>query len=99
MGRLTLITFVCLLLAINLGAVSARTQQPGYDLQSPNGKIQIRIQTDERITYDVLVNGKTVLRDCTLSIDIDRKTLGLNPKVKAAKPSAIDREIEAVVRQ
>src|SRR5258705_12753357 len=98
--RLTVQTLVCLLLAINLGAVIARAQQPkGYDLQSPNGKIQIRIQTGERLTYDILVNGKMVLRNCRMSIDIDRKTLGLNPKVKAAKPGGIDREIEPVVRQ
>jgi alpha-glucosidase len=98
--RLSLKTFVCFLMAINLGAVIARAQQPkGYDLQSPNGKIQIRIQTGERLTYDIMVNGKMVLRNCRLSIDIDRKTLGLNPKVKAAKPGAIDQEIEPVVRQ
>jgi alpha-glucosidase len=98
-NRLTLITLVCLL-AINLGVVRVTAEQsPGYDLQSPNGRVQIRIQTGERLTYDVLVNGKTVLRNCRLSIDIDRKTLGLNPKVKAAEPSAIDREIEPVVRQ
>jgi len=99
-NRLTLVTFACLLLAINLGVIrSSAAQSSGYDLQSPNGRIQIRIQTGEHLTYDVLVNDKTVLRNCTLSIDIDRKTLGLNPRVKAAKSSAIDREIEPVVRQ
>jgi hypothetical protein len=94
-NSLTLKTLVCLLLAISLGATVAKAKLPSsYDLQSPNGEIQIRIQTGERITYDVLVNGKTVLRNCTLSIDIDRKTLGLNPKVKTTKPGAIDRQVE-----
>ena len=98
--RLTLKTFICLLVGINLGAALARSQQAsGHDLQSPNGRIEIRIQTGEHLTYDVLVNDKTLLRNCSLSIDIDHKTLGLNPKVKATKPNTVDREIEPVVRQ
>ncbi len=94
-GRLLL-----LLLVVCASALRATTQQAAhYDCQSPNGRIQVRIQTGEHLTYDVLVNDKTVLRNCILSINIDHKTLGLNPKVKSARPSAVDREIEPVVRQ
>ncbi len=70
-----------------------------YDLKSPNGRIQIRIQTGERLAYDVLVSGKTVLRNSTLSMDIDHKTLGLNPGVKSAKRGQVDREIKSPVPQ
>jgi alpha-glucosidase len=72
----------------------AIAQTPGsYQLSSPNGHIQLNIQTGERLTYDVLVNGKPVVTKSTLSIDIDHATLGLNPKVTASKPSSVDREI------
>src|SRR5258705_2834168 len=98
--RLTLKTFICLLVGINLGAALARSQQAsGHDLQSPNGRIEIRIQTGEHLTYDVLVNDKTLLRNCRLYIDIDHKPLGMNPKVNATNPNTVDREIEPVVRQ
>ena len=91
-------TVVLLLLVVNFGAAFATAQQPSsYNLVSPNGRIQIRIQTGDRLTYDVVVNNKTVLSNCSLSIDIDHKTLGLNPKIKSAKPIAIDREIQAAV--
>src|SRR5258705_13712034 len=97
MSQKALITLVFLLLAINLSVFATPHQPSSYHLLSPNGRIQIRIQTGDRLTYDVVVNNKTVLRNCSLSIDIDHKTLGLNPKIKSAKPIAIDREIQAAV--
>src|SRR5258705_7121043 len=86
------------LLLVNFGAAFATAQQPSsYNLLSPNGRTQIRYQTVVRLTSAVVVNNKTVLRNCSLSIDIDHKTLGLNPRIKSAKPIAIDREIQAAV--
>ncbi len=73
--------------------------QSGYKLSSPDQRIEVRIQTGERITYDVLLNGQTLLQDSKLSLDIDHKTIGVNPKVRSAKQSTVDREIEPVVRQ
>jgi len=71
--------------------------QTSYALSSPNSHIQLNIQTGDRLTYDVLVNGKTVINKATLSIDIDHTTLGLNPKVTASKPGSVDREISCPI--
>src|SRR3989441_6892696 len=70
-----------------------------YDLQSPNGNIQVKVQAADRITYDVSLNGKTLLQGSRLSIDIDHKTIGLEPQVKSVKRAKVDRVIEPVVRQ
>jgi len=70
-----------------------------YDLQSPDGKIQLKIHVAEQISYDVLVSGKPVLTNCTLSLDIEHKQLGLNPKVKSSKPGSVDRELKVEVPQ
>ena len=70
-----------------------------FELSSPNGKIQITIQTGERLTYDVLVNGKPVLKNSTLALDIDHKVLGSNPLVKTNKTDAVDRVIQSPVPQ
>ncbi len=70
-----------------------------YELQSPNRKILIKIHVGERISYDVLLSGKPVLANCTLSLDVDHQQLGLNPRVKSAKPGSIDRELTVVVPQ
>src|SRR5258705_13145129 len=96
--KLMVKTIGLFLLLVNFGAAFATAQQPSsYNLVSPNGRIQIRIQTGDRLTYDVVINNKTVLHNCSLSIDIDHKTLGLNPRIKSEKPIAIDHEIEAAV--
>jgi alpha-glucosidase len=91
----TLLTFAALLL---LNAATA-ARQSDYRVVSPNRKIELRVRTAGRVTYDVLLNGKTLLRDSTLSIDIDRRTLGRDPKVRKAAPRAYDAWVEPAVRQ
>ena len=70
-----------------------------YELQSPDGKIQLKIRIAEQISYDVLVSGKPVLANCTLSLDVDHKQLGLNARVKSSKPGSVDREVKVEVPQ
>lgn len=77
----------------------ATAQQSSYELQSPNGHNKVRIQAGEHLTYDVLVNDKIVLGSSSLSIDVDHNTLGLNPVIKSAKPSSVDRELVSPVPQ
>jgi len=75
------------------------TAQSNYTLQSPDKKIYVRIAIGERIAYDVLLSGRTLLKDSTLSFDIDHQAIGLNPKVKAVKRGEANREIKPVVHQ
>jgi len=70
-----------------------------YDLSSPNGHIQIKIQAGERITYDIAVNSKTVIRNATLALDIDHTNIGTNPKVNGTKNDTVERDIECPVPQ
>src|SRR5262245_30560585 len=58
--------------------------QSSYDVSSPDKRILVKIRTGDRVRYDVLLNGKALLQGSTLSINIDQKTLGLEPKVKDA---------------
>lgn len=88
---LLLFTLLCM-------AAPSAAQQPDYRVLSPNRRIELRIATAGRVSYDVLVGGRTLLRDSTLSIDIDRRTLGGNPKVRQARPRAHDAWVEPPVR-
>ena len=90
---------VALCLLILLSLTTASKAQTNYDLQSPNGKIQIKVQTGDRLTYTVLVNGNPVVANSTLALDIDHTTLGLNPKVKNSKPTSVSREVQSPVPQ
>lgn len=85
---------------IFLATVSVRsTAISAHNLSSPNGRIQVKIQTGERITYDVLVNGKLILNSATLSIDIEQTRLGVNAVLKSTRTNSIDREIQSAVPQ
>jgi len=99
MPRHRFLPIIALTLILSPGfGLLAIAQTPGsYRLSSPNGHIQLNIQTGERLTYDVLVNGKPVVTKSALSIDIDHTNLGLNPKVTASKPGSFDREISCPV--
>jgi len=73
--------------------------QSSYSVASPDKRIVVNIRTGDRIRYDVLLNGRSLLQDSTLSINIDQKTLGLEPKVKAVKEGSHDQMLEPAVRQ
>src|SRR3954468_20890635 len=73
--------------------------QTSYNLRSPNGNIDVRIHITDRIRYEVALRGNLLLRDATMSLTADGKTLDVQPKVKSTKPSRHDQTIEPVVRQ
>jgi alpha-glucosidase len=92
-SRVLLLTLSPLLWAGNA------TGQSSYDLRSPDNRIEIRIRTAKRIRYDVLLRGTALLENCTLSLNVEHKALGLEPKVIAAKERAYDQVEVPVVRQ
>jgi alpha-glucosidase len=88
-----------LLLCPLLWLAGDATAETNHTLRSPDRRIEVRIQAGDRISYSILLNGKPLLQDSTLSIRIDQRTLGLDPKVKAAKERSVNQEIEPQVRQ
>lgn len=73
--------------------------QSNYSVQSPNKKIEVKVRAGDRLSYDVLVNGRAVLQDSALTLKVEQQTLGLNPKVRAAKTRSHDQVLAPVVRQ
>ncbi|HKU24271.1 MAG TPA: glycoside hydrolase family 97 protein [Candidatus Sulfotelmatobacter sp.] len=73
--------------------------QSSYDLKSPDNRIEVRIRTSGQLRYDVLLRGNALLENATLSLDVEHKKLGLQPKVLSAKPRSYDQVVEPVVRQ
>jgi alpha-glucosidase len=88
----------CFLIILTSAAMKASTPS-SFDLRSPNGRIEIRIRTAGSIRYDVLLNGRAVLENATLSLDVDHKKLGIEPKVLDSKPRSYDSVVEPTVRQ
>jgi len=73
--------------------------QSSYDLKSPDNRIEVRIRTSGQLRYDVLLRGDVLLENSTLSLDVEHKKLGAQPKVTSEKRRTNDQVLEPVVRQ
>src|SRR3954464_2491418 len=84
-----------------LSIFAARTLvgQSSYDLRSPNKRIEVRIRTAGTLRYDVVLNGKALLENSTLSLDVEHKKLGVDAKVIEAKERSYDQLVKPAVRQ
>jgi alpha-glucosidase len=79
-------------------AMEAKAQS-SYDLRSPDKQIEVRIRTAHGVRYDVLLDGRALLQDSSLSLDVDHKVLGREVKVTGHKESHSDQILDPVVRQ
>src|SRR5262245_10225660 len=50
--------------------------QSDYSVRSPDQRIELRIRTSDRLTYDVLFKGAAILQNSTLSMKIHGITIG-----------------------
>jgi len=88
------------IVAIVLSSLCAKAAaQSSYDLRSPDNRIQVRVRTAGSLRYDVLLRGRVLLDHSSLSIDVDHKSLGAQPKVVDSKQRSNDQMVEPVVRQ
>ncbi len=93
-------TLLPALVLMNLLCVAkSAVADSSYNLISPDTRIEIKIQTGDRISYSIFFKGKPLLRDATLALRIDQATLGINPKVKESKQRTVEQELEPPVRQ
>jgi alpha-glucosidase len=81
------------------GQLLTAQSQSSYALRSPDNRIEIRIRTAGQIRYDVVYKGNALLENSTLSLNVDHKTLGADPKVVSSKERSNDQVVEPVVRQ
>ncbi len=88
-----------LLIGVAMCSAQKANAQSSYDLRSPDNRIEVRVRTSGQIRYDVILNGAAVLENSTISLDVDHKKLGIDPKVIDSKKTAHDQVVEPVVHQ
>lgn len=84
------ILFVC----FQVLALSAATR---YTVSSPDGKTVVTVSVGTNLSYSVAVDGKVVLDDCAIALQLPSETLGTNAKVRQAKVKRIRETIRPVV--
>jgi len=82
-----------------LGWTSLACAQTSFDIVSPDRRIEVRVRTAEGIRYDVVYDGREILHDCSLSLDVDHTVLGKDVKVVSSKETHVDGVLTPVVRQ
>ena len=87
------------ILGIMMAMVAQVYAQTTFSLRSPDTRIEVKIRAADRIKYDVLYKGRPILQDAHLSMNVDHKNLGVNPKVVGNKQRSNDKVLEPVVRQ
>jgi alpha-glucosidase len=92
------LSLIAPILLLALSATSAPAQS-SYDLRSPDGRIEVRVRTAGKISYDVVLKGQALLENCTVSLDVEHQKLGLEPKVTNAKTASHDEIVVPIVRQ
>jgi alpha-glucosidase len=75
------------------------TAQSNYSLRSPDQRIEVRVRALDHLSYDVLLNGRPLLENSTLSMNMNHANLGAQPRVRAAKQRSENREIISPVPQ
>ena len=87
--------------AFTLAALAAVSETPAttQHLASPNGHIELVVVTKPQLSYDVLFDGKPLLRGATMSLEVDHVRLGAAPEVKQTARNSVNRTIEPPVRQ
>jgi alpha-glucosidase len=70
-----------------------------HHVASPNGRIDVAVDTGARLSYDVTFDDKPLLRGATLSLTVDHARLGVQPNVKSTRWRHFDGKIEPPVRQ
>src|SRR5690348_8523323 len=93
LGRMLCVVCVCMPLAASASA------QSSYDLRSPDNRLELRIRTADRVRYDVLLNGRALLEDCMLSLDVEHKKFGIAPRVLGSKQRSNDQIVRPPIRQ
>jgi alpha-glucosidase len=70
-----------------------------HTLRSPNGRLEVRIETGERIRYSVLLEGRPLIQGATLSLRVDQATLGVPARVRSARTRSVDQALAVPVPQ
>ena len=90
--------WLLLLVAATMGRITA-AQSSSFDLLSPDKRIEVRVRTANGIRFDMLLKGRALLEDCSVSMDIDHQKLGAGGRVTGSSERRVDQVLEPAVRQ
>ncbi|WP_347839058.1 glycoside hydrolase family 97 protein [uncultured Draconibacterium sp.] len=89
-----------LFLMVMLTAFSFLLSAKDYTLESPSGKVQIKVAIADQISYSVLLDDRVIIAPSQISMEISDGTIwGKDAKVRKAKTTSVSQEITPVVQR
>ncbi|WP_297089055.1 glycoside hydrolase family 97 protein [uncultured Draconibacterium sp.] len=89
-----------LFLMVILTAFSFLLSAKDYTLESPSGKVQIKVAIADQISYSVLLDDRVIIAPSQISMEISDGTIwGKDAKVRKAKTTSVSQEITPVVQR
>lgn len=71
--------------------------QDSHTITSPNGRVEVRVTTEDQLSYDVSFDGKPLMVGSTLSMTIQGRTIGRGDRVTGAETRQVDQMIDVPV--
>ncbi|HEY6913317.1 MAG TPA: glycoside hydrolase family 97 protein [Paludibacter sp.] len=68
-----------------------------FELKSPDGKLKVSVDLKDKIFYNISYGQDELLKNCSLQLDLQNESLGLNPKLQSKKVSTINETITPTV--
>ncbi len=71
--------------------------QKTYQVASPDGNLKVTVKVADAVTYDVALNGETVLENGTLAMTVGDVQLGVKPRVTGKSVKSVNETITPVI--
>ncbi|MFV0592449.1 MAG: glycoside hydrolase family 97 protein [Draconibacterium sp.] len=84
--RIPVLVLCLIFSAVGLGAAP-------LELKSPNGELKVSVGLNDKIVYSISYGQDVLLKDCSLQLNLQNESLGVDPKLKSKKFSSIDERI------
>ncbi len=91
--------FFFLILLFLFNGIGRAQQKKVYEIESPDTSIKMIITLDEYITFSVRVDGKTLISSSRISMKLNDRVLGFQPKVSSISKRSEDENIVPVVAE
>ncbi len=86
----------CLCLLFNF-VTPLQAQEKKFDLSSPNGQLSVSVRLGDQLEYTVTGNGKELLTNNRLALEVKGALLGKNPQLRSAKKTSGDELIKPYI--
>ncbi len=69
-------------------------RKENIEVVSPGSKLRVVIETNDSLSYKVLFKEKEIIKPSVIGLNVEGKTLGVNPKIRTINSRSVNETIE-----